>query len=128
MPSQPEIEASSWGRIKRRSHEKSMPYGGKRVYASEPTYGVVTKAAKKASHEFMGYVYRGIGNVKVHRLVCEAFNGPCPPGMVCIHLDEDSKNNRPENLKWGTQKENLNMPKIKAFHRANCRQKFKGAP
>lgn len=30
---------------------------------------------------------------------------------VVIHLDENAHNNRPENLKWGTQKENLNMPK-----------------
>jgi hypothetical protein len=27
-----------------------------------------------------------------------------------MHLDENSKNNRPENLAWGTQKENLNAP------------------
>jgi hypothetical protein len=27
-----------------------------------------------------------------------------------MHLDEDSRNNKPENLAWGTQKENLNAP------------------
>ena len=37
---------------------------------------------------------------------------------MVIHLDEDGMNNRPENLRWGTQKENLNMPKIKAYHRS----------
>lgn len=53
---------------------------------------------------------------KVHQLVCEAFHGPKPfPEAVVIHLDEDALNNRPENLKWGTQKENLNMPKFKAW-------------
>jgi hypothetical protein len=30
--------------------------------------------------------------------------------MVCMHLDENSRNNKPENLAWGTQKENLNAP------------------
>lgn len=53
---------------------------------------------------------------KVHRLVCEAFNGPPPPGtQCCMHLDEDFRNNRPENLKWGTQKQNLNAPGYLAY-------------
>lgn len=53
---------------------------------------------------------------KAHQLVCEAFHGPKPsPEAVVIHLDENALNNRPENLKWGTQKENLNMPKFKAW-------------
>jgi hypothetical protein len=44
-------------------------------------------------------------------LVCEAFHGPPPEGKpVVIHKDEDAHNNTPENLKWGTQKENLNAP------------------
>ena len=34
----------------------------------------------------------------VHRLVLEAFVGPCPEGMVCRHLDGDRTNNRVENL------------------------------
>ncbi|QDP54003.1 MAG: putative uncharacterized HNH endonuclease [Prokaryotic dsDNA virus sp.] len=52
---------------------------------------------------------------KVHQLVCEAFHGPKPfETAVVIHKDEDALNNRPENLKWGTQKENLNAPKFKA--------------
>ena len=58
------------------------------------------------------------GNIKIHQAVCEAFHGPKPfPEAVVIHLDEDGHNNRPENLKWGTQKENLNMPKFKAWQR-----------
>lgn len=118
VPSRPQIEASSWGRIRRKQHEKPMPHGGKRSYVSRPSYGVKTRSSKTASHVYLGYVYRGIGNVKVHRLVCEAFHGPAPePKLVVIHLDEDALNNRPENLKWGTQKENLNMPKITAWRR-----------
>lgn len=55
---------------------------------------------------------------KVHQLVCEAFHGPKPfDGAVVIHLDENALNNRPENLKWGTQKENLNMPKHRHYLR-----------
>jgi hypothetical protein len=48
---------------------------------------------------------------KVARLVCEAFHGPPTADRpVCMHLDENARNNDPTNLKWGTQKENLNAP------------------
>jgi hypothetical protein len=44
--------------------------------------------------------------IMVHRLVLEAFVGPCPPGMQCRHLDGDPTNNRVGNLRWGTAQEN----------------------
>lgn len=31
-------------------------------------------------------------------------------GAVVLHLDENGLNNKPENLRWGTQKESLNAP------------------
>lgn len=43
---------------------------------------------------------------KIHRLVLEAFVGPCPSGMVTRHLDGNPKNNKLNNLKWGTHSEN----------------------
>ena len=42
----------------------------------------------------------------VHKLVLEAFGGTRPDGMECCHNDGDPKNNRIENLRWGTGKEN----------------------
>jgi HNH endonuclease len=49
------------------------------------------------------------GEHKVHRLVAEAFLGPPPfDGAVVMHIDENAANNRPSNLRWGSQKENLN--------------------
>lgn len=42
----------------------------------------------------------------VHSLVLEAFIGPRPRGMECRHLDGNPQNNKLENLKWGTKKEN----------------------
>jgi hypothetical protein len=42
----------------------------------------------------------------VHRAVLLAFEGPCPPGYVCRHLDDNPANNVRSNLKWGTKKEN----------------------
>jgi hypothetical protein len=43
---------------------------------------------------------------RVHRLVLEAFVGPCPEGMETRHLDNDRQNNRLSNLAWGTREEN----------------------
>ena len=43
---------------------------------------------------------------KVHQLVAEAFIGPRPDGLYCLHRDDDRFNNTPENLYWGTQSEN----------------------
>lgn len=43
----------------------------------------------------------------VHRLVLEAFVGPCPPGMVACHNDGDSANNAVGNLRWDTVKNNI---------------------
>lgn len=111
VPSRPELMASSWGRIKRKPHEVPMPNGGTKVCASSPTYGVTTRAKKGVKHVYKGYVYKGVGTVKVHQLVCEAFHGPKPfERAVVLHKDEDGLNNREENLRWGTQKENLNAP------------------
>lgn len=44
---------------------------------------------------------------KVHRLVCAAFNGPCPPDKtLCAHRNGDTSINTPANLYWGTALEN----------------------
>jgi len=59
-----------------------------------------------------GYVQvnlRCAGRVRhreVHRLVLEAFVGPCPEGMQCCHNDGDPSNNRLENLRWDTPQAN----------------------
>lgn len=53
------------------------------------------------------------GTLKIHQIICEAFHGKKPfPSAVVLHLDEDGTNNAAQNLAWGTQKENLNMPKF----------------
>lgn len=82
-----------------------MPNGGVKTVGGFEGFGVW----REDTNRYM-IVYRG-KNYKVANMVCEAFNGPRPSGKhVCMHLDEDSRNNIPENLRWGTQKENLNAP------------------
>jgi len=41
-----------------------------------------------------------------HRLVLEAFAGPCPEGMECCHYDGNRTNNKLTNLRWDTRKGN----------------------
>jgi hypothetical protein len=56
-----------------------------------------------------GQVYTCVrvnGTSYVHRLVLEAFVGPCPDGMETRHLDGNPSNNCLSNLQWGTVGEN----------------------
>ena len=113
VPSKPGLMASSLGRVKLPDRTAKLPNGGTRGYYPKPTYGGKARASKTARHEYMALYNKKFGNMKVHRLVCEAFHGPTPfKRAVVIHIDENALNNRPENLRWGTQKENLNMPKF----------------
>lgn len=42
----------------------------------------------------------------VHRLVLEAFKGPCPPSKIGCHNDGDKTNNALGNLRWDTHAAN----------------------
>lgn len=46
-------------------------------------------------------------SVLVHRLVLEAFVGPCPPGMEACHQDGDRTNNVLVNLRWDDHRSNM---------------------
>lgn len=119
VPSRAPLEASSHGRIRVPSRPVKMPYGGVSFRATSPTFGGIMSASRDAKHVYWGWRMRHIGTVKVHRAVCEAFHGPAPfPRAVVIHINENALDNRPENLRWGTQKENLNMPRFIAYCRA----------
>jgi hypothetical protein len=46
------------------------------------------------------------GNVTdqyVHRLICSAYKGACPPGNECRHRDGIRSHNTPDNLSWATK-------------------------
>lgn len=117
VPSLPGILVSSIGRYMTSPYQGVMPHGGKRWYGGEPTYGRPDDSGR------LGMTRNG-KNHRIHRLVCEAFHGPAPfPRAVVMHLDEDQTNNRADNLKWGTQKENLNAPGFIAYCRSRTGSK-----
>lgn len=103
VPSFDRVMVSSLGRVMVIPYFKEASKGGKTPLGGKPIYG---------QWDGTRYIYTlKRKSYKVARLVCEAFHGSPPfPGAVCIHIDENSRNNTPENLKWGTQKENLNAP------------------
>ncbi len=45
--------------------------------------------------------------VYLHHVVAELSIGPRPPGMNVLHGDDDKSNNWPENLRYGTQSDNV---------------------
>jgi len=57
-------------------------------------------------------------NRAVHRLIAEAFHGPCPDDLVCAHLDGSRDNNTPQNLTYCQQVENIAH---KAMHGTTAR-------
>ena len=114
IPSLPEYIACSDGRVMRLPFIGPMPKGSVRPYGGEPTFGVVHPYNfHRPTINFKGKSYR------VSRLICEAFHGPAPfPKAVVMHLDDDQTNNTPENLRWATQKENLNTPTFLEYCRS----------
>jgi hypothetical protein len=105
IPSLPGVLASNEGRIMLVPYRAAMPRGGQRPYGGTPTFGVWNKADGR----FIATI--GDRTYKVARLVAEAFHGGPPfEGAVVMHLDENAANNRADNLRWGTQRENLNAP------------------
>jgi hypothetical protein len=105
VPSLPEVLVSSEGRVMYRPYRKAMPNGGVRTYGGVPHWGSWSKRDARWVVVVGGKTY------KVARLVAEAFRGPPPfEGAVAMHLNENAANNRASNIKWGTQKDNLNAP------------------
>lgn len=78
-------------------------------FAGPVAYEVTWRRLKPAVGSQYGHLRVELGRKVyrfVHRLVLEAFRGPCPEGEECLHADGDPTNNRLDNLKWGTRKEN----------------------
>ena len=80
------------------------------------------RSAKKLTlqRKHGGYIYVALtidGKLKlvpVHRMVCEAFNGPGPvEGYQVDHINGDRADNRPCNLEWVSPSTNVRRGKSK---------------
>ena len=88
-------DGSVWSRLRRH---------GREWISSETWY----QLKQLTSSTRIGYsVFLRGKRFSVHRLVLEAFVGPCPEGMECRHLNGDPSDNRVENLAWGTHQDNM---------------------
>lgn len=101
--------ASSFGRIMAKERKVT------RMHPSLPgpyTFTYAQRVLRPHKVDKYGHlnVHIGIDGVKhgigVHRLVLFAFVGLPMPGQEACHNDGDASNNRPENLRWDTHKNN----------------------
>lgn len=63
----------------------------------------------KAGYSYIGVMYLDGAwkRCRVHRLVLEAFVGPCPAGMIVCHNNGVRDDNRLENLRYDTAASNV---------------------
>jgi len=96
IPSEPNYEASTLGRIRRG------------VAGPNTRVGRCLKPQEDRGYFFVCTSHAGVVRRRpVHILVAEAFNGPRPAGLVARHLDGNSANNKPSNIDYATQRENI---------------------
>lgn len=89
----PDYYVSDLGRV------KSTKYTRPRILSQRVERGPYLRVELSRGH-------RVLCRKRVHRLVAEAFYGPCPEGYVARHLNGDHLDNRADNLRWGTPSEN----------------------
>lgn len=126
VPGFPLLEASSLGRIRSQPYELVMPNGGISTRQMQPTFGHLTNASGNYPRCQINFRRK---SYMVSRLVCIAFHGPPSfEGAEAMHKNEDSLDNRPDNLEWGTCKENANAPGYLKYCREIGIQNLRGVP
>lgn len=94
-------EVSSGGQVRslpRRGVRRNRLYGGKMLTGVTDSSGHVSVMLCRPDLQ---------RHFLVHRLVLEAFVGPCPAGQESRHLNDVPDDNQLANLAWGTREENM---------------------
>jgi hypothetical protein len=96
-------QVSSLGRVKNVERRVYSGYNGIRVNKER-----ILNVCKDSIGRMWVGLYRNAKGThkKTSNLVLEAFVSPCPMGLECCHNDGNSSNNRLENLRWDTHKNN----------------------
>jgi hypothetical protein len=103
-------EVSNLGRV--RGVERAVPRGGHVMSRKGRIMGQFeNRHPKRPDHVRCIHVNLSKANRvharQVHRLVLEAFVGPAPAGTEGCHQDGVVHNNRLDNLRWDTHRENM---------------------
>ena len=115
----------NWLAIKQFPNYEISDHGTVRRIDTHKEIALNTKRGKHA-YKRVHLSHKGVAKYElVHRLVLEAFVGPCPKGMQTLHADDDPANNRLSNLSWGTPKRNHDT--INRNGEANGRAKLTAA-
>ena len=118
-------EASSLGRVRSIDREIHCSDGSTRRRRSV----VLRPALKKSGHLNVSLGGLNPGTFRVHRLVALAFHGlPIRDTLMVCHKDDIKTNNCPENLYWGTHKDNMedsvrnNRPRNQYYYMTHCKR------
>lgn len=101
IPSFPDYDVSNTGRIRSRrplNNTNDIP----------PVPRILTNQLCENGYVGVRLCVSGKKHWKlVHRLILEAFVGPCPKGMESLHGNGVRSDNRLDNLKWGSKRSNM---------------------
>ena len=95
-------DGSVWSCLKR----KGITGGGSRFVIGKNWTELTPRKTNAGYWRVTLYRQKIRHELTVHRLVLEAFVGPCPKGKECGHENGNASDNRLENLSWKTPSEN----------------------
>lgn len=104
IPNFTDYEASDCGRIR-----SVRPRQGSRALINN---GIISGWVQTIKGEYKRHMVTLRKNGKTYhitvaQIILETFLGPRPDGYVCRHINGNPLDNRIENLKWGTQEQNV---------------------
>jgi len=109
----PQYEVSSYGNVRSKDSQHVRPNPRNKETTQTVTFkGVSLTPTVRLfnGRPSVCFVYLRKNNktktIRVHRLVLETFIGPAPDGCEGCHNDGDALNNRLDNLRWDTHREN----------------------
>ncbi len=100
-------EVSDLGRVRSLGRRTRCNTSGYRTWAPQDIKLVVRNATKRYLFFNARCTIRGNRSLSVHRVVAEAFLGPCPDGLQVDHIDGDKANNAVTNLRYVTGSANI---------------------